>query len=220
MITRMPRLFFGLLLAVLLSAAARAGADAPPPPDAALVERADKIVAALNLTDADQAARVRDLVARQYEALRGIHTLRDTGLTLAREMPDKQASEETQSDVRDKATARQAARHYAFVASLSAELTPGQVDQIKDGMTYGVAPNTFRVYQEMLPNLTDGQKRQLLAWLLEAREHAMDASTSDEKHGWFGKYKGRINNYLAKAGIDMKQAEKDMLARRKAEKEN
>ena len=58
------------------------------------------------------------------------------------------------------------------------------------------------------------------AWLTEAREHAMDASTSDEKHGWFGKYKGRINNFLAQAGIDMKQAEKDMFARKKAKQDN
>jgi Spy/CpxP family protein refolding chaperone len=84
-------------------------------------------------------------------------------------------------------------------------------------MTYGVLPLTFRVYQEMLPNLTAEQKAQLLAWLTEAREHAMDASTSDEKHGWFGKYKGRINNYLSKAGIDMKQAEKEMTQRQKSD---
>jgi hypothetical protein len=82
-------------------------------------------------------------------------------------------------------------------------------------MTYGVLPLTFRVYQEMLPNLTAEQKTQIHAWLVEAREHAMDGFTSEEKHAWFGKYKGRINNYLAAAGYDMKQAEKDMLARQK-----
>ena len=87
---------------------------------------------------------------------------------------------------------------------------------MKDGLTYGVLPKTFQVYQEMLPDLTAEQKRQILAWLTEAREQAMDASTSDEKHAWFGKYKGRINNYLSKAGIDMKQAEKDMQARKKS----
>ncbi|HEX2860236.1 MAG TPA: DUF3826 domain-containing protein, partial [Lacunisphaera sp.] len=159
------------------------------------------------------------LVAGQYQALRVVHATRDNGLTLARELPDKAASEKTQAGIRDSATARQTQLHYAFVARLAAELTPAQVDQIKDGMTYGVAPNTFRVYQEMLPNLTADQKTQILAWLTEAREHAMDASTSDEKHAWFGKYKGRINNYLAKAGIDMKQAEKDMFARKKAKQD-
>jgi hypothetical protein len=44
---------------------------------------------------------------------------------------------------------------------------------------------------------------QILAWLKEAREFAMDAENSNKKHGWFGKYKGRINNYLSKRGYDL-----------------
>ena len=57
------------------------------------------------------------------------------------------------------------------------------------------------------------------AMLTEAREHAMDASTSEEKHKWFGKYKGRINNYLSAAGYDLKQAEKDLAARQESAKQ-
>ncbi len=209
---------FTLTFTLALAPALRAG-DTPPPPAPELVQRADKIVAGLQLTDAAQAARISDLVARQYAALRLVHQTRDNGLKLAGEIADKTEAEQARTRVKDTATARQAALHYAFIAALSAELTPAQVDGVKDGMTYGVLPNTFKVYQEMLPNLTAEQKRQILAWLTEAREHAMDASTSDEKHGWFGKYKGRINNYLAQAGIDMKQAEKDMFARKKGEKD-
>ena len=43
----------------------------------------------------------------------------------------------------------------------------------------------------------------------------MDAGTSEEKHAIFGKYKGRINNYLSKAGYDMKQAEKNLAEKQK-----
>ncbi|RXK53627.1 DUF3826 domain-containing protein [Oleiharenicola lentus] len=215
-----PRLLPALLVILLSVAPALRAGDTPPPPPPELVQRADKIVAALQLADAAQAARVSDLVARQYAALRLVHETRDTGLKLAGELTDKTEAEQAKARIKDTATARQAALHYAFVAALSAELTPAQVDGVKDGMTYGVLPNTFKVYQEMLPNLTAEQKRQILAWLTEAREHAMDASTSDEKHGWFGKYKGRINNYLAQAGIDMKQAEKDMFARKKTKQDN
>jgi hypothetical protein len=85
-------------------------------------------------------------------------------------------------------------------------------------MTYGVLPITMTAYHDMLPNLTDAQTAQMLAWLTEAREHAMDASTSEQKHAWFGKYKGRINNYLSAAGIDMNQAGKDWQARIAARK--
>ena len=85
-------------------------------------------------------------------------------------------------------------------------------------MTYRVLPITMTAYEDMLPTLTAEQKAQMLAWLTEAREHAMDASTSEEKHKWFGKYKGRINNYLSAAGIDMNQAGKDWQARIAARK--
>jgi hypothetical protein len=42
-------------------------------------------------------------------------------------------------------------------------------------------------------------------WLKEARELAMDGESSDKKHAIFGKYKGRINNYLSAQGYDMKK---------------
>ncbi|RYY10243.1 MAG: DUF3826 domain-containing protein [Cytophagaceae bacterium] len=90
--------------------------------------------------------------------------------------------------------------------------------QVKDGMTYRVLPITMTAYEDMLPTLTAAQTTQMQAWLTEAREHAMDAGTSQEKHAWFGKYKGRINNYLSAAGIDMNQAGKDWQARLAARK--
>jgi len=102
------------------------------------------------------------------------------------------------------------------VARLDAELAPEQVNQVKDGLTYGVVPLTYKRYCELLPDLTVEQQAEILANLVEAREYAMDAGSSDEKHAWFGKYKGRINNYLSAAGIDMKRAEQDLAEREKA----
>lgn len=211
-----PRLRLPLLTLLLAACWLRApAADPASAPSAVQVQRAEKITAGLGLADPGQAARVRDLIARQYLDLSLIHDARNTALQAAKEAGTGDAA---LKQARDTAAARQADLHFAFLARLAVELTPAQVEQVKDGLTYGVLPLTFRVYQEMLPDLTAEQKRQILAWLTEAREHAMDASTSDEKHAWFGKYKGRINNYLAKAGIDMKQAEKDMQARQKAGK--
>jgi hypothetical protein len=83
-------------------------------------------------------------------------------------------------------------------------------------MTYGVLPITYKGYLEMLPELTASQKDQIMKWLVEAREHAMDAESSDKKHAWFGKYKGRINNYLAAAGYDLKKAGEEWTRRRNA----
>jgi len=182
------------------------------------MQRAEKIVGSLALADSAKSSRVRDFIARQYYDLSVIHTKRDEALHAAKTLSatDKDAAETSTKLARSEAEAAQDKLHTEFLARLAVELTPAQIDQVKDGMTYGVLPLTYRVYQEMLPNLTAEQKAQILAWLAEAREHAMDGSTSDEKHAWFGKYKGRINNYLSKAGIDMKQAEKEMSQRQKS----
>ena len=155
-----------------------------------LTDRAAKIVDALKLKDPELATRVRDEIAQQYLALGKLH---DAG------QPEPAALD---------------ALHRRFVARLAAQLTPAQVDQVKDGMTYGVMPITLDGYQQMLPELTDEQRHEIHAQLLEAREYAMDAGSSDAKHAVFGKYKGRINNYLSRAGIDLKQAEKEWAARR------
>ena len=76
-------------------------------------------------------------------------------------------------------------------------------------MTYGVLPITYAGYQDMLPNLTKEQKEYIYKNLVEAREHAMDGGSSKEKHAWFGKYKGRINNYLSKQGYDLNKESTD-----------
>ena len=72
----------------------------------------------------------------------------------------------------------------------------------------------------MIPSLTEGQKKYIMDCLIEAREHAMDAGSSDKKHWWFGKYKGRINNYLSAEGYDIQKERKEWEKRLKAEKEN
>ena len=56
---------------------------------------------------------------------------------------------------------------------------------------------------DMIPTLKPEEKQQILIWLKEARELAIDAESSKKKHEVFGKYKGRINNYLSKRGYDL-----------------
>lgn len=99
--------------------------------------------------------------------------------------------------------------HYAFLGTLGAELNGEEIDHVKNGLTYDVVPKTLQQYLKLHPKLTPEQQRTIHRLLLEAREHAMDAGSSDEKHTMFGKYKGRINNYLSAEGFDAKQAERD-----------
>lgn len=207
-----------LILGFVFAGSLRAADEISSGPNSTQLQRAEKIADQLKLGDPAKAARVRDLIARQYHDLSVIHSTRDAATKAAKEKnaTDKVAAETAAKLARAEADAAQDRLHPEYLARLATELTPAQIDQVKDGMTYGVLPLTYRVYQEMLPTLTPEQKAQILAWLTEAREHAMDGSTSEEKHAWFGKYKGRINNYLSKAGIDMKQAEKEMSQREKS----
>jgi hypothetical protein len=175
-----------------------------------ITERADKIVAKLDLTNAAHATRVRDLVTRQYRDLNAIHSVRDQQLQAAKALADKTAADAAAQAAKEEAKPKLDRLHGEFLSRLSQELSTAQVTEVKDGLTYGVVPLTYRVYLQMYPDLTPDQKQQIMDWLVEAREIAMDGSTSNEKHAVFGKYKGRINNYLSKAGYDAKKGEQNL----------
>lgn len=168
--------------------------------------RAEKIVSALHLTDASKAAAVQSIIAQQYVALNNIQVIRDSAVKQAKAtIADKATAELRVKTITSESAEQIEQLHKTYIAQLSAKLSTEEVDKVKDGMTYGVLPLTYKAYQDMLPMLTTEQKAQILTWLTEAREHAMDAESSKKKHEWFGKYKGRINNYLSGFGIDMKK---------------
>lgn len=186
-----------------------------------ITERADKIVVGLGIADQRKSDKVRDIIKNQYSDLNNIHSARDLKV--------KQIKEEQKDNKveRDSALAKEnrntetalSKLHKKYIARLSAQLTNEQIDLVKNGMTYNVLPITYKAYQEEILALTEDQKKQILAWLTEAREHAIDAESSDKKHAWFGKYKGRINNYLSAAGYDLKKEGIEWEKRRKAKAE-
>lgn len=158
--------------------------------------RANKIVQALSVTDSTLFYQVQNMVANQYAAIKNVH-----------DNFNKKAKEETANatSIEAERMAALKVQHNLFIASLSSVLSVQQIDVIKDGMTYGVLPKTFKGYEEMILTLTPAQKNQIYAYLIEAREFAMDAESSEKKHAWFGKFKGKINNYLSAEGYDMKK---------------
>jgi len=181
-------------------------------------QRAAKIVSALGITDSSKFYRVTNIVANQYSALNDIYKERDTKSKAIKvqNADNKDAAKTQLAALEQEITPKIEKQHQEYLSALSKELTAEQVDKVKDGMTYNVKNVTYNAYMQMLPNLTTEQKTQIMAWLVEAREHAIDAESSEKKHAWFGKYKGRINNYLSKSGIDMKKAEDDWQQRIKA----
>ena len=173
-----------------------------------ITERAGKIVATIGISDSSKALKVRDLIAEQYRSLNTIHDGKKNAIKMLKEDKSKTKASLDSAILQLENTAALSLQtlHKSYLKKLSKEVSKKQVEDIKNGMTYGVLPITYRGYGEMLPQLTKKQKKQILSYLTEARELAMDAESSEKKHAWFGKYKGRINNYLSAQGIDMKKA--------------
>lgn len=185
-----------------------------------LKKRSDKIVDQLGISDQNLQVEVRDIIVDQYRGLSAIHDARDATIdSLKAASQDKQRDEKIKY-VENSAGVELCMLHRSFIGKLSARLTPEQVDGVKNGMTYSVMPITYEGFLDMLPDLTGEQKKQIMAYLWEAREHAMDAGSSEKKHWWFGKYKGKINIYLSNAGYDLKKASKEWQERLKSRNSN
>jgi len=182
--------------------------------------RAAKIVSTLSIKDSAKANRVKNIIANQYRNLNDIQTYRDDQIKAVKSSGAAKDVVDTKVKVlEDEANIKVDKLHAKYLAALAKELTPAQVDKVKDGMTYDVVHVTYNGYVAEIPRLTEDQKKQIMAWLIEAREHAMDAGSSEKKHAWFGKYKGRINNYLSAQGYDLRKEGEEWQKRRDAAKE-
>ena len=213
MIYTLKNVLFSVFLTILATISVLGQDEAKESKEAAYTrvinERAARIVTTLGIADAQVSAHVQQTIVQQYRNLNAIHESRKEVVKSLSEAAPKGTLESEKNRIETETTGKLEKLHKEYVAALAKELTVEQVDKVKDGMTYGVLPITYKGYQAMLPDLTDAQKTQILDWLTEARERAMDAGTSEGKHAVFGKYKGRINNYLSAAGIDMKKAGKE-----------
>lgn len=173
-----------------------------------ITERSNKIVATLGITDSMKFIKVRNLLVEQYRSLSSVHDAENARVKeiKAHAGNDKAAANLKIAAIDSTVSAQLNKLHVAYMANLGQELDARQIDKVKNGMTYNIMPITYAAYLDELPELTTLQKAQIMTWLLEAREHAIDAGSSEKKHAWFGKYKGRINNYLSAQGYDMKKA--------------
>ncbi|MGK9126028.1 DUF3826 domain-containing protein [Olivibacter sp. SA151] len=170
-----------------------------------ITKRAQKIVDKLNLNDAKRLA-VRTIIVRQYRDLNTIHTELEQKEQSYKASLAKEDAKLQSEKAYEIAQAKLVKLHGKYLKRLGKELNEEQIEQVKNEMTYNVLPITYNGYLDMLPSLTETQKAQILSYLTEAREKAMDAGSSEAKHAWFGKYKGKINNYLSKEGVETKIA--------------
>ena len=182
-----------------------------------IVNRSQKIVDKLGLTDVKAAEDVCNIIANRYFDLNDIYEIRDAKVKTVKESGlTGDAKNEALKAAENEKDAALYRSHFAFPASLSLFLNEEQIEAVKDGMTYGVVKVTYEATLDMIPSLKEEEKVQIYAWLVEAREFAMDAENSNKKHAAFGKYKGRINNYLAKRGYNLTKEREEWAKRVKA----
>lgn len=182
-----------------------------------IVNRSQKIVDKLGLTDAKVAEDVCNIIANRYFELNDIYEIRDAKVKNVKESGlTGDAKDEALKAAENEKDAALYRSHFAFPASLSLFLNEEQIEAVKDGMTYGVVKVTYEATLDMIPSLKEEEKAQIYAWLVEAREFAMDAENSNKKHAAFGEYKGRINNYLAKRGYNLTKEREEWAKRVKA----
>lgn len=183
-----------------------------------IIGRSQKIVDKLGVTDSKAAEVVLNIIANRYFELNDIYEVRDAKAKQIKETMQDTAKEEALKAAEQEKDAALYRSHFAFPAALSLFLNDKQIEAVKDGMTYGVVDVTYTATVEMIPSLTSEEKAKIRAWLIEAREFAMDAENSNKKHEAFGKYKGRINNYLSQRGYNLKKEREEWYKRIEAQK--
>lgn len=189
--------FLSIAAAALLSVTLHAADSNATPAEveakytATIEGRTAEILKVLPLDDTNKTAKVHDIIITQYRALNAWHNGNDAKLKAAKH--DTNAVAQIRTSLKT--------LHDQFLSQLAENLTPGEVDQVKDKMTYGKVQFTYNGYLTQYPNLAETNKREILEILKQAREEAMDGGSAQEKTAIFQRYKGKINNYLSQQGI-------------------
>ena len=166
--------------------------------------RSMKATDALGITWTPLGQNVLNIICNRYFKLNDIYSERDSVKKTNKKLAEAQCDSKLYRS------------HYGFLADLSMYLNPRDIDKVKDMMTFDVVKVTYEAQCDMIPTLKEEEKKQIMAWLIEARELAIDAESSKKKHEVFGKYKGRINNYLTKRGYDLTKEREEWYKRVKA----
>jgi hypothetical protein len=195
-----------LSAALISPALAQPAANATESAEAAytrtITKRSAEIVAALALTDATKSNRVQEVLVTQYRALNAWHEQHDAelkALNKSTSSDDKEAAAKAKAKIAE-VQASLKPIHDSFLAKLASDLTSEQVETVKDKMTYGKVQFTYAGFLQAVPDMTEEEKAHVLGLLKEARELAIDGGSAEEKTAIFGKYKGKINNYLSAQG--------------------
>jgi hypothetical protein len=198
------------LIVALSAAGALAQNSTPAPTDAekeafyakSVEIRVGDILKTLNLADDAKSNAVHDLLVSQYHALR----VRDAAIDTQLKVDGKEISYDNRAA---QLAIQSKPLHDKFFTALAQNLSPDQIDKIKDMMTYNKVQKTYDAYCQIVSGLTDAEKAKIMELLKAAREEAVDGGSAPEKSAIFQKYKDQINAYLDANGHDTAKALKE-----------
>ena len=178
---------------------------------ATIDKRTRAITELLTLTDATKSNTVYVIITTQYRALRARDAAVDAMLqSLEKDMPGVDSNRTAVVQLLTRPL------HAEFLTKLANNLSPAQIEIVKDRMTYGRLKLNYDAYCQIIPGLTDREKAMILEALKLAREEAMSGGSADEKAATFEKYKDQINKRLAEGGHDVAKATQEWEARQAA----
>ena len=154
-----------------------------------IMGRATKVTDALKITGTDKGTQVMNIVANRYFELNDIYEERDSLKAAAAKLTGD-AKKQAQAFAESQKDSKLYRSHFAFDANLSLFLDAAEIEAVKDVMTYNVVKVTYDAQCDMIPTLKAEEKAQILAWLKEAREFAVDAESSKNEE-WAKRVKAR-----------------------------
>jgi hypothetical protein len=159
--------------------------------DSALDQRTAEWVAGLHLNDPAKEARVKAIINKHEITVRDNH---NAGFA-----PPPTSRVE-------------------FNAGLKAELTPEQIETIKDRITIGKVAFTMNAYRGIVPDLKPEEDAKILSMLKEAREESLDMKNVHNMSDVFDKHKKEIEAYINSTGRDWRKLYSDYGAKQRAAK--
>lgn len=176
-------------------------------------KRTCAITELLSLTDVNKSNAVHQTIMAQYRALRARDAAVDGMIyALQRDIPGVDSNRNAVVQLLSKRL------HTDFLTKLAGELSPAQIELVKNKMTYNKVQVTYDAYCQIVPGLTDQEKAMILDSLKLAREEAIDGGSADEKSAIFQKYKDQINGRLSAGGHDVAKATQEWEAKQAAAK--
>jgi len=192
--------------------------------DADQEKKAAEWVTALNLNDADKESRVKAAIATHLKTIRDWHnehpfTTVPAGINPA---AGNKLSELDRQVIANSAMPKTV--HEDLLNALNKDLQPDQVEIILDKYTVGKVAFTMKGYKAIVPDLKPEEEAQILSYLKQAREQAIDYKNMNQISAIFEIYKTKSEQYLNSNGRNWKQLYKSytdaVKAKKAAEKQN